>query len=279
MASEEALLSPLGKNVLYPKQYDPTLLYPIARATNRKHLNLTAPNLPFYGVDIWDAFELFYLNAKGKPVVALGQFIIPCESENIVEAKSLKLYLNSYVNMRFDSEDALRARITQDLSVACKRDVEVMIEPLATMALTETVLLQPQDYHCIDHLDVAINTDVVTPSLLKTIGSESNSEKLCSHLFKAHCPVTGQPDWASIFIDYTGAAIDHAGLLRYIVSYRDHTEFHEHCMERMFTDIMHTCQLEKLFIYAEFTRRGGICTTPMRSNYQTTFAHKRGLRQ
>lgn len=280
MTSEEALLSPLGKQVSYPKQYDPSLLYPISRSINRNQLNLEATTLPFFGVDIWDASELCYRNPKGKPIVALGQFVIPCESEKLVESKSLKLYLNSYANMRFADEDSFLAQIKQDLSRACGHDVTITLRSLSHHSLQETVILQPPGYHCLDNLDVAIeDSNNVNPNVLQTAGSQKVSEKLCSHIFKSNCPVTTQPDWASIFIEYTGIPIDHAGLLRYIVSYHDHTEFHEHCVERMFMDIMRACQPEKLYIYAQYTRRGGLCITPIRSNYPTTFTHQRGIRQ
>lgn len=255
---------PLGLNVAYPADYDPALLFPIARAHNRAGLNLHA-SLPFHGADIWNAYELSWLDGKGKPRVAMATFTVPADSPNIIESKSLKLYLNSFNQTRLENAHTLRERLTQDLSLAAGSSVEVdLILPQRFGQLR----MQELDGIYIDKLDVAIDTYQPAPQWLRCTAGEVHSETLASRLLKSNCPVTGQPDWASVQIRYHGRPIDQAALLRYLVSFRQHAEFHEHCVERIFMDVMAACAPEQLSVYARYTRRGGLDINPWRSNFE-----------
>ncbi len=252
--------APLGKKTPYVAHYQRDLLFPIARMTNRAMLGLSH-SLPFKGVDIWNAYELSWLNSKGKPVVAIGEFIFPCESPHLVEAKSLKLYLNSFNNTIFDSVDDVITTLQRDLMETTSAPVQVRV------ILTEQfspVTTQTFDGICLDQLDVTCNTYLVNPTFLQT-ESEVVSEVLYSNLLKSNCLITGQPDWGSVQIKYTGKKIQHAGLLQYIVSFRNHNEFGEQCVERIFLDIMQHCAPQKLSVYARYTRRGGKDINPFRS--------------
>lgn len=253
--------APLGKKTVYISQYQRELLFPIARKTNRAKLGLTG-HLPFKGVDIWNAYELSWLNNKGKPVVALGEFIFPCESPYLVEAKSFKLYLNSFNNTRFDNIDDVIATIQRDLSEVTEAAVQVRINLVEHFVVRTTRVFSGT---CLDRLDIECDTYQVNPLFLQTEDTVI-SEVLYSDLLKSNCLITGQPDWGSVQIHYTGKKIQHAGLLRYIISYRDHNEFGEQCVERMFLDIMQQCAPQKLSIYMRYTRRGGKDINPYRSS-------------
>ncbi|HEX7111417.1 MAG TPA: NADPH-dependent 7-cyano-7-deazaguanine reductase QueF [Mizugakiibacter sp.] len=254
--------SPLGRAVAFPETYDPALLFPIARAGNRAGLGLAA-SLPFVGVDVWNAYELSWLNARGKPAVALAELRVPADSPCIVESKSLKLYLNSYTQTRFDAAEAVRARIAGDLAVATGAEVAVALLPAARFG---EVRLEPLDGTCIDDLDLAIDDyGPPRPDYLATAPGAEVEEALVSHLLKSNCPVTGQPDWASVQIRYAGAPLDRAGLLRYLVSFRRHSDFHEHCVERIFVDLLRRCAPRRLAVYARYTRRGGLDINPFRA--------------
>jgi len=262
--------APLGHHVAYPAEYDPSLLFAIPRAGNRAALGLQAGSaLPFHGADIWTAYELSWLNARGKPQVAMAVFTVPADSPNLVESKSFKLYLNSFNQTRLDGLPELRERLAHDLGAAAGAQVRVeLIDPrdFARQAIAE---LEGAD---LDSLDVDIDTYEPAPELLRCApGSRENEiveETLSSRLLKSNCPVTGQPDWASVQIRYRGRPIDHAALLKYIVSYRQHAGFHEHCVEQIHTDIMRACAPAELTVYARYTRRGGLDINPWRSNAQ-----------
>ncbi|MVW80261.1 NADPH-dependent 7-cyano-7-deazaguanine reductase QueF [Bordetella sp. 02P26C-1] len=258
--------APLGQHVAYPSQYDAGLLFPIARAHNRAGLGLTG-ELPFRGVDIWNAYELSWLNAKGKPEVAMATFTIPADSPNIIESKSFKLYLNSFNQTRLAGADELRNHLVRDLSAAAGGNVGVHLILPADFARQRIDELEGDD---IDELDVEVTAYMPDASLLRCQSGDVVTETLASRLLKSNCPVTGQPDWASVQIRYRGRPIDRAALLRYIVSFRDHAEFHEHCVERIYTDIMAACQPEQLTVYARYTRRGGLDINPWRSNTDAT---------
>ncbi len=258
-ASLEA--SPLGKSSPYVDEYDASLLFPISRTENRATLSADAPR-PVAGVDIWTAYELSWLNPSGKPVVATATFVIPAESPNIVESKSFKLYLNSFNQSRFSSADEVSDRMRQDLSAATGAPVAVDIH--ATAARTNTTIAELSG-ESIDGQDISITEYLPQASLLRADPAHTVDEVLVSNLLKSNCPVTGQPDWASIQISYAGPRIDHAQLLRYIVSFRQHAGFHEHCVERIFDDIMRTCHPKTLTVYARYTRRGGLDINPWRS--------------
>lgn len=252
--------APLGKKTAYVSQYQRDLLFPIARKTNRAKLHLTGA-LPFKGVDIWNAYELSWLNSKGKPVVGIGEFSFPCESPNLVEAKSFKLYLNSFNNTAFATIDEVVAIIERDLTDVVGAPVTVCIHLVDQFTPITT---QRFSGICLDSLDITCDTYLVTPDFLQT-ENQLTSEVLYSDLLKSNCLITGQPDWGSVQIHYTGNKIQHAGLLRYIISFRNHNEFGEQCVERMFLDIMQRCSPEKLSIYARYTRRGGKDINPYRS--------------
>ncbi|MEI2416071.1 NADPH-dependent 7-cyano-7-deazaguanine reductase QueF [Orrella sp. JC864] len=255
--------APLGQTVAYPSQYDPGLLFPIERAPARAELGLPAgAALPFDGVDIWNAYELSWLDPRGKPRVALARFQVPAASACLIESKSLKLYLNSYNQTPMADAQAVRDRIAADLARAAGAAVGVE-------------LILPQDYaglslgepagRVIDELDVDIDAYAPDAGLLGMDTARGTvQESLVSRLLKSNCPVTGQPDWATVQVSYRGPAIDAAGLLRYIVSFRQHSGFHEQCVERMFLDIQARCRPERLSVYARYTRRGGLDINPWR---------------
>ncbi|WP_062536377.1 NADPH-dependent 7-cyano-7-deazaguanine reductase QueF [Mizugakiibacter sediminis] len=254
--------SPLGRAVAYPETYDPSLLFPIARADKRAELGLAAP-LPFAGVDVWNAYELSWLDARGKPAVALAELRVPADSPRIVESKSLKLYLNGYTQTRFDAAEAVRTRIAADLAAATGAEVAVTLLPAARFGEAR---LAPLAGACIDDLDLAIDDyGPPRPEYLATTPGAEVEEALVSNLLKSNCPVTGQPDWASVQIRYAGAPIDRAGLLRYLVSFRRHSDFHEQCVERIFVDLLRRCAPRRLAVYARYTRRGGLDINPFRA--------------
>jgi 7-cyano-7-deazaguanine reductase len=255
--------SPLGKPAAYGDRYDPGLLFPIDRAPQRSALGLVGP-LPFSGVDLWTAYELSWLDRCGKPEVAIGRFGVPAESPRIVESKSLKLYLNSFSQTPFESAAAVARTITADLGRAFGAEVAVSLAAPHEFA---RLRLEELAGESIDDLPVEVRDYSPRPDLLAA-GRDVVEEALVSQLFKSNCPVTGQPDWGSVQVRYRGPRIDRAGLLRYLVSYRQHTGFHEHCVERIFVDVRRRCRPEKLTVYARFTRRGGIDINPFRSDWE-----------
>ena len=262
--------SPLGKVSSYADQYDPTLLFPIARAVKREEIGLT-DKLPFMGADLWTAFELSWLNLRGKPQVALAHITVPCETRNIVESKSFKLYLNSFNNSRFADAAAVQALIRQDLSEAVWRGSDKSGTVGVKIILPEMFDREPVhelDGLSLDRLDIECTHNQPSPELLKAATHEGPvTEVLVSNLLKSNCLVTGQPDWASVQISYSGPQIDQEGLLQYLVSFRNHNEFHEQCVERIFTDIWRQCRPSKLSVYARYTRRGGLDINPFRTSH------------
>jgi 7-cyano-7-deazaguanine reductase len=266
---------PLGKNVDYDVPYNPKLLCPIAREPGRAALGLREC-LPFYGADIWTAYELSWLDMRGKPLVACAEIRVPADSPNIVESKSLKLYFNSLNQHRFADVESVRATVVRDLTPCL--GVEPSVELLLPPQWARIDDAGPGG-ECIDHLDIAIEHYQPAPDLLRTCSKEVVSETLVSHLLRSRCPVTGQPDWAAIRIDYTGAALDKAALLAYIVSFRLHQDFHEHCVERIFVDLQRVCAPQRLSVYARYLRRGGIDINPYRSSVNEAPPRWRGFRQ
>jgi len=257
----------LGQATPYPDQYDPSLLYPIPRSENRLKLDIK-PNqaLPFVGVDIWNAFELSWLNKKGKPQIALAEFQVPADSPNMIESKSFKLYLNSFNSARFDDEAEVRERLITDLSAVAGSKIVTRINPTEVVAKKG---MQEMSGVLMDRLDIEIDPNLsADPALLEVNESFGPIEQcLVSHLLKSNCPVTGQPDWASIQIRYQGRPILEEGLLRYLIGFRQLGEFHEHCVETIFTDIKRQCKPEKLSVYARYTRRGGLDINPFRTDH------------
>lgn len=265
MKSSQAEYSPLGKTSRYVNEYDPSLLFPIPRKTNRDNIGITS-NLPFTGVDIWNAFEVSWLNSKGKPIIAIAVITIPCDSPNIIESKSLKLYLNSFNQTKFQTNDLVQETIRKDLSNGFAKEIDVH---LITEEEFSAQKIGSFEGICLDDLDIEIEEYTINTSTLKTSSDQYTEETLYSHLLKSNCLVTGQPDWLSISIKYTGPKIDHEGLLRYIVSFRNCNEFTEQCIERVFTDILKFCAPDRLTVYGRSTRRGGIDINAFRSNFET----------
>jgi len=255
--------SPLGKAVATPDRYDPALLFAMRRAAQREALGLGA-TLPFSGADLWTAYELSWLDSRGKPEVAVALFSVSADSPSIVESKSLKLYLNGFSQTPFKSPGAVQRTIAADLSRAFGGPVEVELVRPAEFARLRVADLEGES---LDDRDIEVRDYTPNPGLLTT-ARDIASETLVSNLFKSNCPVTGQPDWGSVQIRYRGPRIDRAGLLRYLVSFRQHAGFHESCVERMFIEVLQRCRPERLTVYARFTRRGGIDINPFRSNWE-----------
>jgi 7-cyano-7-deazaguanine reductase len=263
--------SPLGKVAAYADRYDPSLLFPLPRADKRAELGLQADRLPFLGADLWTAFELSWLTPRGKPQVAIAHVTVPCETPNIVESKSFKLYVNSFSHSSFESADAVRERLRADLSEAVWRGG-------ARSGGVGVRLVLPEDFGrermaelegiSLDRLDLECTRYTPAPELLAAAFDEPPVEEtLVSHLLKSNCLVTGQPDWGSVQIAYSGPQIDQGGLLQYLVSFRNHNEFHEQCVERIFHDVWTRCRPLKLAVYARYTRRGGLDISPFRTSH------------
>jgi len=252
--------SPLGRTAAYRNTYAPELLFPVPRAAKRAEIGVGA-SLPFEGEDVWNAYEISWLNPKGKPVVAMGVFTVPATSPHLIESKSLKLYLNSFNGTPLADMNEARERMVRDLSAAAGAPVDVALCRLDDVR-RETASLAGE---CIDDIDVAITDYQPAPGHLTTIDANVVSETLVSHLLKSNCLVTGQPDWATLYVRYRGRPIDRAGLLRYVVSFREHNEFHEQCVERVFVDVMAHCRPDALAVWARYTRRGGLDINPFRS--------------
>ena len=262
--SSTADQSPLGKASAYQSQYAPELLFPIPRQEKRSELQLTG-TLPFFGVDIWNAYELSWLNMRGKPQVAIATITAPADSPNIVESKSFKLYLNSFNQTRLANADALVALMRDDLAGAFGAQVHIALTPQENFG---TLKMGELEGTLLDRLDIEVDQYTPSPALLTAARSDAPvEERLVSHLLKSNCLVTGQPDWASVQIHYVGPQIDQEGLLRYLIGFREHNEFHEQCVERIFIDIYRQCMPQKLAVYARYTRRGGLDINPWRSNF------------
>ena len=258
---EKIAASPLGKGSKYITQYTPSLLFPIPRVRKREEIGVPEV-LPFKGFDTWNAYEVSWLNLKGKPIVAIVQFDIQCSSKNIVESKSFKLYLNSFNNTKFDSIQDVKDVLERDIIKIVDGKVDVKIFKLDDLYGQR---IEKFSGECLDDYDVTCDTYTINPSYLSSNTHEIVDEVLFSNLLKSNCLVTGQPDWGSVQIKYKGPKINREGLLQYIVSFRDHNEFHEQCVERIFMDIMKYCKPTSLTIEARYTRRGGLDINPVRS--------------
>ncbi|QCX11680.1 NADPH-dependent 7-cyano-7-deazaguanine reductase [Paracidovorax citrulli] len=275
--------SQLGRVSGYADQYDASLLFPLPRQPKRHEIGVTGTP-PFFGADLWTAFELSWLNLRGKPQVALAHITVPCETPNIIESKSFKLYLNSFNNTRFADAAQVQTRIRTDISEAAWRGSDRQATVGVKLVLPEMFDREPVqelDGLLLDRLDVECTHYTPAPELLHANHGEAPvTETLTSHLLKSNCLVTGQPDWGSVRIEYSGAQIDQAGLLRYLVSFRNHNEFHEQCVERIFMDLWTRCRPIKLSVYARYTRRGGLDINPLRTSHpQALPANVRTARQ
>ncbi|MDY0205734.1 MAG: NADPH-dependent 7-cyano-7-deazaguanine reductase QueF [Pseudomonas sp.] len=276
MTHHPAQDSPLGKSSAYISQYDASLLFGIARATKWRELGFSADNLPYVGVDIWNCYELSWLLPSGKPVVAIGQFTVPADSPNIIESKSFKLYLNSLNQSIYASFAQVQALLEADLSAVAQAPVQVEIKTLDQV--TAEGLQLPQGI-CVDDLDVQISSYQQPTVELLVCGTEQVEEQLYSHLLKSNCPVTSQPDWGTVHVHYRGAALDHASLLTYLVSFRQHEDFHEQCVERIFLDLQRCLNPEFLTVSARYVRRGGLDINPYRSSQEMPINYQRLARQ
>lgn len=258
--SGQPIHSELGKKTDYNPSYNPGRLYPILRAGKRKEIGVDPNALPFSGFDCWNHYEVSWLNRKGKPMVATAEIYYDCRSLFIIESKSMKLYFNSFNNSHFESIAELQETIKKDIEKAIEYEVTVAVHALESTP----ALLGKMSGESIDDLDIVCDTYLVSPDYLAT-NNGCVTEVLCSNLLKSNCLVTGQPDWGSLQIEYTGNKIDREGLLRYIISFRNHNEFHEQCIERIFVDIMKQCKPDKLTVYGRYTRRGGLDINPYRT--------------
>lgn len=267
----------LGKSTAYVDQYDASLLQAVPRSMNREPLGLYPDNLPFHGADIWTLYELSWLNAKGLPQVAVGEISLNANSQNLIESKSFKLYLNSFNQTVFPDWQAVQETLTRDLSACAQGEATVTVSRLSEI---EGSPVGHFDGVCIDEQDIEIDSyEFSTDYLAGAKGDEMVEESLVSHLLKSNCLITHQPDWGSVQIHYCGPKIDREALLRYLVSFRHHNEFHEQCVERIFNDLLRFCQPEKLAVYARYTRRGGLDINPWRSNFPFEPATARLVRQ
>lgn len=252
--------NPLGEKTDYPKRYAPEVLFGIPRLEGRALIGLSESALPFSGVDIWTHYEVSWLDQWGKPCVAIGELRVPADSPHLIESKSMKLYFNSLNFERFNSAQDFCKKVERDLSQVAGVSVQF------SLLDSEAVQVATLEGICLDTLPLQEPSFECSPASLRVDPQRQVSETVYSHLLRSLCPVTQQPDWGSVCIRYTGSAIDHLGLLAYIVSYRDHADFHEQCVERIFMDVLRFCQPSQLTVFARYTRRGGLDINPFRSN-------------
>lgn len=256
--------APLGQKSPYPRAYDKGLLFPVSRLDQRQAMGLPE-DLVLFGFDVWNAYELYWLDMRGKPVRSVATIVVPVDSPNICESKSLKLYLNSLNHHRYASEDDVAKQIASDVSELCGVDVRVLLSQPELRIIDDIYL---SHFRLLDDLKIDIEHYRRRPELLWARDEQVVSERVSSHLFKSHCLCTGQPDMGSIFIEYTGPKLDDEGLLAYIISYRDHVGFSENCIEQIFADITLAVKPTKLSVHGRFTRRGGIDINPYRANHE-----------
>ncbi len=272
----------LGKTTKYCSEYNPNLLQAVPRSLNRNDLSLVENSLPFIGEDVWYGYELSWLNNKGKPIVAVAEFRFACTSPNLVESKSFKLYLNSFNQSKFSNFHEVEQVLSKDLSATAGSKAQVTlftVEQCPALAIK----LANKNITCIDEEDITVDNYQYQAELLKEAQINSPSKivnkNIVSHLLKSNCLITNQPDWASVYISYKGVAITHSVLLQYLISFRQHNEFHEQCVERIFCDLQQYCQLEELTVFARYTRRGGLDINPFRSTHISCAPQARTLRQ
>jgi len=263
-------LSRLGQPTAFVDRYDASLLFPLPRAPKRAEIGL-ANGVPFLGADLWTAFELSWLNRRGKPQVAIAHITVPCETPNLVESKSFKLYLGSFSNTVFASAEEVRERVRADISEAAWRGAPSAGTVGVRLVLPEAFegeTVRELEGLSLDRLDIECTRYTPAPELLRSARDEQPVEEvLTSNLLKSNCLVTGQPDWGSVQIRYSGPQIDQEGLLQYLVSFRNHQEFHEQCVERIYMDIWRQCRPTRLAVFARYTRRGGLDINPFRASH------------
>lgn len=267
----EAHDSQLGKDTVYDSPYNPKLLFPLSREQNRESLHLEADkSLPFHGEDLWTCYELSWLDLSGKPCVGVAYFRVPASSPFMIESKSFKLYLNSLNHANFENIEALCVTLRSDLSIAAGADVKVSVYNVQDSF--NATQRDDEEFECVDNIELKGFEYQPNSGLLKLddAGDVQGEGLLCSHLLRSNCPVTGQPDWGTVYIQYRGPKITAKSFLRYIISFRQCQDFHEHCVERIFTDLMRECECESLSVYARYTRRGGLDINPYRATPDRT---------
>ena len=263
MADETILRGTATETTEYVTTYTPSLLDAVPRSRQRASLGITEETLPFRGMDVWNAYEFTWLNHRGKPEIAQAQFLIPAKSQGIIESKSLKLYLGSYSGTRFANRGEVISTLESDLTIAARAPVSVTLMMAEQIQQAGFSALPGQS---LDHLDIEMDEYYWNPEYLRIESDTTVRESLFTHLFKSLCPMTGQPDFASILVQYSGRSVSHEGLLKYLLSYREHGEFAEQVVERIFVDMMNRCSPDRLTVQAKFTRRGGIDINPHRSH-------------
>lgn len=268
--------SPLGKSSAYISQYDPSQLFAIARSSKWRELGFTAETLPYVGADVWNCYELSWLLPSGKPVVAMAQFSVPADSPNIIESKSFKLYLNSFNQSVFANFAEVQAVLSKDLSKVAQAPVQVELKTLREVVAEG--LHEPAGV-CLDELDIELSVYEHPAAQMLSCGTEQVAEQLYSHLLKSNCPVTGQPDWGTVIINYRGPKLDRASVLTYLVSFRQHQDFHEQCVERIFLDLKACLKPEFLSVSARYVRRGGLDINPVRATEHAAIENIRLARQ
>lgn len=266
----------LGQKTQYKSTYDPSLIFPIKRAIKRDEIGIPKSKLPFKGVDIWNAYEVSWLSLTGMPQVAVMVLEVPADSTFIVESKSLKLYLNSFNQTRFKTKTEVLNKIKNDLSKKLNTKVKVRLCGPGQNIYSPFNI---NKFKCIDTNSLKDLSYSYDPNLIQIKDTKKVKRSLVTHLLKSNCLVTNQPDWGSLFIRYEGSEVDEKSLLRYIISFRQHNEFHEQCVERIFFDLMNTGLVHKLTVYARYTRRGGIDINPFRSNYEKCYGNFHSYRQ
>jgi 7-cyano-7-deazaguanine reductase len=265
-----------GEKMEYITTYTPSLLESLSRNDKREALGIAEGALPFRGIDVWNAYELSWLNNNGKPEVAVAQFYVPCSSASMVESKSLKLYLGSFSQTGFGDRNEVITALESDLSIATRSPVSVSLFAPDHVLHAGLGMLAGT---CLDTMDVLVDEYSWNPDYLVLQNSTIVRESLYTNLMQSRCPMTGQPDTASVFVQYHGATISHEGLLRYLISYREHAEYCEQVVERIFVDIMNRCSPDQLTVQARFTRRGGIDINPFRSHNENPSTDVRLWRQ
>ena len=268
--------TPLGRKSEYVDTYTPALLCPVPRWDAREDLGLEMGDAPFRGVDLWTAYELSWLDPRGKPVVAMAEFRVPCHTRNLIESKSLKLYLNSFANSHFDDRRKVVQVLEDDLSQCTGGAVEARVSFLEEASREPLMDINGTN---VDRIDLDIHSYDYDPTVLMTEQGPHRNETLYSHLLRSRCPVTGQPDWGTVLVRYSGLPVSHASFLKYIISLRNHQGFHEQVIERIWLDIMRQCEPSQLTVYGRFTRRGGLDINPFRSNFEDLSVARRTVRQ
>ena len=253
--------SPLGKKSCYTDKYDISVLFAIPRLNKRTEIGISNNNIPFYGYDIWNAYEVSWIRPDGRPDVAIAEIIYSCRSEYIIESKSLKLYLNSFNGTIFKSKHHVKTTIEQDLSNKLNTDILVKLNDIDT----EVNFKKSEGENIDNYYDKDFDN-----SKVETIdGIIVKDKKIYSNLLKSNCPVTMQPDWGTLIITYSGQKINYSSLINYIISLRNLNEFHEQCIEKIYMEIYKNCNPYNLEVYGRYTRRGGIDINPYRSTKNT----------